>query len=206
MDERLVVCDRNGWERRVSADFLSLGRKPRQEVKKSRKSEDIEDQDLISGFPLAAMRYMARIGVSFMYGGWPWKLLTKFLAVQFWKNTHVLHFYRHYSHWPDVHFLSILFAFNHLRGHPVGSAFEWHIFQSPHFKNMVHIPAKVFRFLSPPTLAAKPKSVILTRPSIPRRMLSDLRSLWMISCLWRNWMPCRTSLVIEQICVSDKIV
>lgn len=73
MDERLVVRDRKGWERRSSADFLSLGRKARQESSRSLKSWDIEDQDLISGLPRAAMRYMARIGVSFMYGGWPWE-------------------------------------------------------------------------------------------------------------------------------------
>lgn len=48
------------------------------------------------------------------------------------------------------------------------------------------VPTIVWRFSSPDMLAQKPKSVTLTDPSLPRRILSDLISLWIIPWKKKN--------------------
>ena len=47
-------------------------------------------------------------------------------------------------------------------------------------------PANVFLHLSPSTFAENPKSVSLTAPSRPSKMLSDLMSLSNIQSVGRN--------------------
>ena len=71
MVARLQVLLRKGCSSSSPADCRWFGSKAREESRKERKSAEMELMDLISGLPRLAIRYIARIGVSRMYGGWP---------------------------------------------------------------------------------------------------------------------------------------